>query len=82
MDPKDEGGWKGLILALNPHTNIEKSSCFLICGSARTPKAYWYVVKAMHSPGLFGPALFQGTSQQFVLANSSSNTSSLWESSD
>ena len=54
----------------NPHTNMKKTE---YTGSARTQKAYWYHMKAMHNLSLLGSALFQGTSQQLVLASSSSN---------
>ena len=60
----------------------KKTRVFEYAGSAWTPIAYEYHMKAMPSLGQFGPALFQGTSNQFVLASSSSNTVPLWQSSD
>ena len=44
--------------AFKPHTNMEKKTCvFEYAGSVRTPKAYWYDMKAMHSLSLFGPGM-------------------------
>ena len=56
------------VYLFNPHTNIKKTRIFEYAGSARTPIAYVYHMKGMHSLGQFGPALFQGTPDQFVLA--------------
>ena len=43
----------------------EKTLTLLSLMSTWIPKVYLYKMKAMHGLGLFGPALFQGTSQQF-----------------
>ena len=46
----------------------KKTRVFEYAGSARTPIAYAYHMKAMHNLDQFGSALFQGISNQFVLS--------------